>query len=90
MEKFFTAIGVAITALVIVAMALFLSPVIYIGFGYLGGLIAEWIFGGVITKGLNLLFNTDRFTADLIPVLTASLAMIGSYFKSTTTNNNKK
>lgn len=89
MDKFFIAIGVTIVALVTVALTLFISPIVYIGFGYLGGLIAEWIFGGVITKGLNLIFNTDRFTANLIPVLTATLAMVGSYFKSTQTNNKK-
>jgi hypothetical protein len=40
--------------------------------------------------GLNLMFNTDRFTRDLIPLTCATLATIGSYFKSSHTTTTKK
>ena len=66
------------------------SPVITFGFAYLGGLILKWIVGNAVTNGLNIVFDTTRFTSDLIPITCASLATIGKYFKSTQTNNNKK
>lgn len=85
-KNIFEVIGVALVAMLGFVGFLFLIPLISVGFGYLGGLVIEWIFGGLITKGLNLLFNTTRFTSHLIPILTATLAMVGSYFKSSQTN----
>ena len=66
------------------------SPVLTFGFAYLGGMILQWIVGDAITSGLNLMFDTTRFTADIIPLTCATLATIGKYFKSTNTNNNNK
>jgi len=65
------------------------SPVLVFGFAYLGGMILQWIVGDMITHGLNIVFNTTRFTNDLIPLVCATLATVGKYFKSTNTNNNK-
>lgn len=65
------------------------SPILTFGFAYIGGLILKWFVGNSLTEGLNLLFNTTRFSAQYIPVLCATLATIGKYFKSTQTNNNK-
>lgn len=65
------------------------SPVLVFGFAYLGGLILKWIVGDSITYGFNVVFNTTRFTPDLIPIICATLATIGKYFKATQTNNNK-
>lgn len=90
MNEFFKGVGIAVTAIVALAMLLFISPVIYIGFGYLGGLIVKWVFGGVVTDGLNTLFGTQRFTPSSIPLITAALAMIGSYFKSSLTTKKEK
>ena len=60
-------------------------------FAYLGGMILDWIVGAKLVNGLNLMFDTTRFTRDLIPLTCATLATIGRYFKSsqTNTNNNK-
>lgn len=66
------------------------SPILTFGFAYLGGLILQWIVGDAVTNGLNLMFDTTRFTPDLIPIVCATLATIGKYFKSTQTNNNSK
>lgn len=74
----------------LIALALFITPVIHIGFGYLGGLVAKWVFGGIITDGLNTLFGTNRFNEDHIPIIAATLAMIASYFKSTSTQTKDK
>ena len=67
------------------------APVITFGFAYLGGMILDWIVGAKLVNGLNLMFDTTRFTRDLIPLACATLATIGRYFKASqsNTNNNK-
>lgn len=65
-------------------------PVITFLFAYLGGMILDWIVGAKLVSGLNLMFDTTRFTRDLIPLTCATLATIGRYFKTSVTNNNKK
>jgi asparagine N-glycosylation enzyme membrane subunit Stt3 len=89
MKKFSEIVGAVVLVLLTVAGLLLAAPIIYIGFGYLGGLVVQWIFGGLITDGLNLIFRTDKFQEHHIPIITATLAMIGSYFKSNQTSNNK-
>jgi len=69
---------------------LVLSPVITFGFAYLGGQILKLFVGTAITNGMNLMFNTTRFTPDLIPITCATLATIGKYFKSSNANKNEK
>ena len=66
------------------------SPVLTFGFAYLGGIILDWIVGTQLVDGLNLMFNTTRFTRELIPIACATLATIGRYFKSTQSNSNDK
>ena len=53
-------------------------------------MILDWIVGAKLVNGLNLMFDTTRFTRDLIPLTCATLATIGRYFKSSQTNNNNK
>lgn len=65
------------------------SPVLTFGFAYLGGMILDWIVGEKLVEGLNLMFDTTRFTRDLIPLTCATLATIGRYFKSSQSNTNK-
>lgn len=77
------------TAIIGFIALLVFSPVLTFGFAYLGGMILNWIVGAKLVAGLNLMFNTTRFTRDLIPLACATLATIGRYFKSTQTNNNK-
>lgn len=78
-----------ITVIITFIALLVFSPVLTFGFAYLGGMILDWIVGAKLVAGLNLMFNTTRFTRDLIPLACATLATIGRYFKSTQTNNNK-
>lgn len=66
------------------------NPIITFGFAYLGGMILDWIVGDKLVNGLNLIFDTTRFTRDLIPLTCATLATIGRYFKSSQTNNNNR
>lgn len=79
----------AVTLIIGLIGALIFSPVIIFGFAWVGGLILKMCVGDTITSGLNLMFNTTRFTPEMIPLACATLATIGKYFKSTQTNNNK-
>lgn len=73
-----------------VALLVF-SPVLTFLCAYLGGMLLDWIVGAKLVEGLNLMFNTTRFTRDLIPLACATLATIGRYFKASqhNTNNSK-
>ena len=67
------------------------SPVLTFLCAYVGGMLLDWIVGAKLVDGLNLMFDTTRFTRDLIPLTCATLATIGRYFKASqsNTNNNK-
>lgn len=65
------------------------SPILTFGFAYVGGLILKIFVGDLTGHGLNLLFGTNRFSPNDIPLICAILATIGKYFKSSQTNNNK-
>ena len=79
----FTAVGGFVTLFII-------SPIITFGCAYLGGVILNYFVGDHLIDGLNLVFDTTRFTRDLIPLTCATLATIGKYFRSSQTNNNSK
>lgn len=70
---------VAVTTLVL----LFFMPVINFGLAYLAGWILEVFIGDTVANGLNTMFNTDRFSADILPLFCGALGLIGSAFKST-------
>ena len=65
------------------------SPVLTFLCAYVGGMLLDWIVGAKLVNGLNLMFDTTRFTRDLIPLTCATLATIGRYFKSSQSNTNK-
>lgn len=66
----------------VIALLVF-SPILTFLCAYIGGMLLDWIVGAKLVDGLNLMFNTTRFTRDLIPLACATLATIGRYFKST-------
>lgn len=65
------------------------SPVLTFLCAYVGGMLLDWIVGAKLVDGLNLMFDTTRFTRDLIPLACATLATIGRYFKASQSNTNK-
>ena len=71
-------IGLIILAIVIA----FISPILSFFLGYVSGQIIEWVIGGQVMDGMNLLFNTTRFTPNMLPMICGALAVIGSFFKS--------
>lgn len=78
----------SIVAIVSVIILGIFIPVITFGTGWFAGWILMKIVGGAVINGLNTLLGTTRFTPDIIPVVCGTLAVIGSYFK-TTVNNSK-
>lgn len=63
-------------------IAMFIIPILVFLTGVVSGLILKWIVGGFVVDGLNLIFNTARFSADKLPIVCGALAVIGSFFKS--------
>ena len=82
-------LGIATVVGGIVGLLVFL-PVIYFALGAFGGWILKVCVGGHVVYGLNVLFGTDRFYPEQLPVICGVLAVIGSYFKSTQTNKSEK
>ena len=81
---------VGIISIIAGFIALFIfSPVLTFLCAYVGGMLLDWIVGAKLVDGLNLMFDTTRFTRDLIPLTCATLATIGRYFKASQSNTNK-
>lgn len=88
MKSSFENLGIVTVIAGFIGLLVF-SPVLTFGFAYLGGMILDWIVGAKLVNGLNLMFDTTRFTRELIPLTCATLATIGRYFKSSQSNTNK-
>jgi hypothetical protein len=81
--------GVTIIGTVVAVIALvILLPIIYLFSGWFVGWVIEAMTGSYVTSGLNLLFGTDRFAEGDLPKITATLAVVGSFFKAQQTNKN--
>ena len=73
---------------IIAFIALFIfAPAFGVMLGWLGGFLVEMVLGSKPTEWLNLTFNTDRFAKGDLPKITAVLAIIGSYFKTSVTKS---
>lgn len=72
-------------AITVIILTVILMPLIIFWCGYLGGLIAKMTIGVPLCQGLNTLFKTTYFVPENLPWYAATLAWIGSYFKSTST-----
>lgn len=87
MSKLETA-GIVSAVIGFVTLLVF-SPVLTFFCAYVGGMLLDWIVGAKLVEGLNLMFDTTRFTRDLIPLACATFATIGRYFKASQSNTNK-
>ena len=77
-----TEVFIAVLAVFGTLLLIFMIPVISFGFGYLTGWILQITIGGTVASGLNMVFNTDRFTPEMIPLFCATMGLIGGFFKS--------
>lgn len=72
---------------ILTAVIFLLSPILTYCLGWLGGWILSQIVGTAITNGFNILFDTTRFTPELIPITCGALAVVGNYFKTSVTKS---
>lgn len=75
--------------LIMLIVALIVSPILCFLGGYISGLILKLTVGGFVVNGLNLILNTTRFTADKLPIICGALAVVGSFFKSSLSTKSK-
>ena len=67
--------------IIIFAVLLIIAPFISYWCAYFGGWIASITIGGVLCNSLNTLFDTTRFTPNMLPQMAGALGWIGSFFK---------
>lgn len=79
-----------LTALIIFVLLVIVGPVLYYFGGWLTGVILQWLIGDTVINGMNYLFNTTRFTTDMLPTICGTLGVIGSFFKSTSSSSSEK
>lgn len=84
-----TEVFIAVVAILGTLLLIFMIPVISFGLGYLTGWILQITIGGTVATGLNMVFNTNRFTPEMIPLFCATMGMIGGFFKSKLVTKNK-
>lgn len=75
--------------LVTLILLLIFDPVLYYFCGWLTGLLLQMWIGDTVINGMNYLFNTNRFTVDMLPTICGTLGVIGSFFKSSSTSSSK-
>lgn len=75
--------------LITLILLLIISPVLNYFCGWLTGVILQWLIGDTVVNGMNYLFNTTRFTTDMLPTICGILGVIGSFFKSTSSSSSK-
>lgn len=78
-------VGLIFISLLSIVVIIF-SPVIAFGITYFIGWIMSLCIGDVVTNGLNMIFATDRFTPEVIPLFYGTMGLIGSFFRK---SNNK-
>lgn len=76
--------------LITLILLLIISPVLNYFCGWLTGVILQWLIGDTVVNGMNYLFNTTRFTTDMLPTICGTLSVIGSFFKSVSSGSSKK
>ena len=77
------------TAVLLLIIAVIFAPALYYFGGCVTGHLLKWLIGDKIVNGFNYLFNTTRFTEDMLPMVCGTLGVIGSFFKSAHTSSSK-
>ena len=78
-----------VVAIILSVVVILVSPILCFCGGWVAGWILEWTFGDTLINGLNLLFNTTRFGTNMLPMMCGTLAVIGSFFKSSLSTTKK-
>ena len=77
-------------SIVLLIMVVIICPMLYYFGGWITGHILSWFIGDTIVDGLNYLFNTTRFTVNMLPTICGTLGVIGSFFKNTSATTSNK
>lgn len=78
------------SAVIIAAILLVISHALSYFCGWLTGVILQWLIGDTVIYDMNYLFNTTRFTVDMLPTICGTLGVIGSFFKSSVSTSSNK
>ena len=79
-----------LASVLVFIVSIIICPVLYYFFGWVTGHILKFFIGDIIINGMNYLFNTTRFTTDMLPTMCGTLGVIGSFFKSSMSTNTNK
>ena len=71
-----------LTFVLTLILCVIIYPVLYYFCGWLTGVILQLLIGDKFIDGMNYLFNTTRFTVDMLPRICGTLGVIGSFFRS--------
>lgn len=86
MEKFLgTLLGIGFVIVVVI-----ITTPLHVFGGWVAGHIIKFFCGYFVANGMNMLFGTDRFTAEILPLIGGCLGFIGSFFKVSTSSSSKK
>lgn len=77
----------SVLALIVVII---ICPLLYYFFGWVTGHILKFFIGDTVVNGMNYLFNTTRFTTDMLPTICGTLGVIGPFFKSSKMSTDTK
>lgn len=90
-KKDFELIPTIIGFIGIIIFAILATPFLYFACGYFAGWVSKIIIGVPLCRALNVLFNTDYFVKEMLPLIGGALGWIGSFVRtSTSSNKNKK
>lgn len=79
-----------LASVLVLIISIIICPVLYYFFGWVTGHILKFFIGDIVINGMNYLFNTTRFTTDMLPTMCGTLGVIGSFFKSSMSTNTNK
>jgi hypothetical protein len=86
MNKFLAGVGATV---LIALIFVFITP-FTVMLGWFTGVLLKVFCGNIIATGMNLLFDTNRFTPEVIPYITATLSVLVGYFTTKTTIDQNK
>ena len=79
-----------LASVLVLIVSIIICPVLYYFFGWVTGHILKFFIGDIVINGMNYLFNTTRFTTDMLPTMCGTLGVIGSFFKSSMSMSTNK
>lgn len=74
----------------VLIVSIIICPVLCYFVGWVTGHILKFFIGDIVINGMNYLFNTTRFTTDMLPTMCGTLGVIGSFFRSSMSTSTSK